>query len=225
MAAASLEAAGGITTGALRDDLTTPPSNAQYGTDLLANNINGPLALTTGAAETTQNKSPQWDALAGIKLHSNPPTASSTTVATGYVEWLDLQKGTAGPISATSSPVYADTLIDPWRVDINGATNAKPNVVTISGVGLYFPTLATEARGTISGVYVQPGTTSKCPAGGVELNLKQPLLLLNGAAAEAGIDNNTAGKPAYLCWASANNYVYPTTPQGLGATTGEIKNN
>lgn len=216
--ALQLETGGAVS---LRDNLLTPPSNGQYGADLLANNTAGPLALTTAPTETVANKNPQFDAFVGLKLNSNP-AATTTSVAVGYVEFADFQNATAGT-GATASPVYADTLVNPWRVEVNGAKNAAPNVVTISGVGLYFPVLADEARGTLAGLYEQPG--ANCAAGGVKLNLKQPGLLVNGANVEAGVDNGTAGKNAFLCFVSSNNYVFPTTPTGLGALTGSVKNN
>jgi len=86
--ASQLEAAGGIEVGVLRDDLSvagkTPPSNAQYGADLLLENTNGALALTKGpvAKAVVINESPQFDSFVGLKLHSNP-AASATSVATG----------------------------------------------------------------------------------------------------------------------------------------------
>lgn len=225
MAVNILTAAGGITTGALRDDLTVtaPATNAQYGTDILAQNTKGALALTTGEPAEVQNQNGQFYAFVGLKLHSNPE-AKNCSVATAYAEFVDLQKATH---LTASSPVYADTLIDPWRVDINSDMCAvNPGVVRIGGVGLFFPTLGIEARGTIEGVYVQPGATSNCTAGGVQFNLKQPNLLLNGVATlKPGINNTEVGKNAYLCFVSANNYVYPTVGKELGPLTGEITKN
>jgi hypothetical protein len=216
--AAILEAKGGIQGGALRDDLTTPPSNAQYGADILAQNTKGILALTVGGA--VQQKVPINDAFAGLQLHSNPEAKNCST-ATAYATFVDIQDATTS--AGVNSPVYADTLIDPYRVDINSdlcATN--PGLVTISGLGLYFPTLAVEVRGVIKGLYEQPG--ANCAAGGVKLNLAQPGLLINGAGPppEVGFSNG-AGANAYLCFVSANNYLYPNVGKELGPLTGEIK--
>jgi hypothetical protein len=73
-------------------------------------------------------------------------------------------------------------------------------------------------------VYEQPG--ANCAGGGVKLDLTQPLLTINGAGPppEAGFSNGAAGN-AFLCFVSANNYVYPTVGKELGPLTGEIKNN
>ena len=218
MGAAILEAKNGIQGGALRDDLTTPPSNAQYGADILVQNTKGILALTVGGV--VQNKIPINDAFAGLQLHSNPEAKNCST-ATLYYEFVDLQD--ANTPSGVNSPMYADTLIAPWRVDINSdLCPTNPGKVTISGLGLYFPTLASEVRGTLQGLYEQPG--ANCAAGGIKFNLAQPLLTINGAGPppELGISNG-AGAAAFLCFVSANNYVYPTVPKELGPPTGEIK--
>jgi hypothetical protein len=213
-AANVLNAAGGV---ALRDDLTTPPSNAQYGADILAQNTKSILALTVGGV--VQNRNPINDAFVGLQLHSNPEAKNCST-ATAYATFVDLQNATTP--GGVSSPVYADTLIDPFRVDINSdLCTTNPGQVLIQGVGLYFPTLAVEVRGFIKGLYEQPGVN--CAAGGVKLNLAQPGLLVNGAGTpEVGISNG-AGAVAYLCFVSANNYVFPTVPKELGPLTGEIK--
>jgi hypothetical protein len=226
MAVPQLKAEGGIEAGGLRDDLTTPPTNAQYGADLLAQNTAAPLQLFKGgAAEEGLNKNGRWAAFVGIKLHSNPMAVNCST-ATGYVEFADFQKAVTVP-GGLNSPVYADTLIAPWRVDINSNSceaAKNPNKVTVTGVGLYFPLLlgGQEVRGTITGKYEPPG--GNCSAGGVNLDLQQPGLLANGAAIGAGINNGTAGVHAFLCFVSANNDVYPAVPVGEGAITGKIKN-
>ncbi len=219
-AMAQLVAAGGEVTGSLRDDLTTAPSNAQYGADLLATNTKGPLQLTDeGALQTPVNKSPQYYAFVGVKLHSNP-TAANCSVTTGYAEFADFQHATHG---TTPSPVYSDTLIDPWRIDIRShlcATN--PDRVTVYASGLYFPVLGIEVRGNIVGTYQAP--IAGCSAGGINLDLEQPGLLANGAAVGAGINNGTLNEHAFLCFISSNDYVYPTNAGSLTAITGTIKN-
>lgn len=216
MAAPQLEAKKGGVVGALRDDLLTPPSNAQYGADILAQNTVNNVTLTIGATEIS---SPQFDVFLGIKLHSNPPTAANCTVATGYVTFVDFQSETTIVKEVVmQTPVYADDLIAPWRLDIRSALCAeKPNVITISGVGLYFPTLTSEARGAITGKYEQHG--ANCSAGGVKLDMNQPGLLVNGANVEPKVNE------PFLCFVSANNYVFPKAPVGLGVLEGEIKNN
>jgi hypothetical protein len=228
--ASQLEAAGGIETGIVRDDLsvvgTNAPTNAQYGADLLTQNTLGQLALTKGPALTAvvQNIIPQFDSFVGLKLHSNP-TATTTSVATGYAVFADFQKSEKGAAGGGNSPVYPDNVIAPWRVDINGAKNAAPNVVKITGVGLYFPVLGVEVRGNITGTYVNKAA-GFCTGGGIRLDILQPGLLLNGAAGqELGINNTIANKNAFLCIVSADNYVYPTVPKELGPLTGEINNN
>jgi hypothetical protein len=223
MAKSILEAKGGKEGAAafvpLRDDLTTAPSNAQYGADILTQNTKAALALTV--AGVVQNRNATNYAFVGLKLHSNPEAKNCST-AVGYVEFADFQN--AENSAGANSPVYSDTLIDPWRFEIRSdmcATN--PGKVTIYGTGFWFPVLATEVRGTITGVYEQPGVAN-CTGGGVKLDLAQPLLTINGAGPppEAGISNNAGGN-AFLCFVSANNYLYPTVGKELGPLTGEIK--
>jgi hypothetical protein len=236
MAVNVLTAAGGVETGTLRDDLnvtsgTNPPTNGQFGTTVLAQNTKGPVALTTGSPATVVNKSPEFDDFVGLQLHSNP--ATSTTVcnaAGGYVEFADFENSTLQS-GTTNSPTYVNTLLDPFRVLINSASSPctavgtggekEQRLVTIRNVEFYLPVAGVEVFGTLTGKYVQPGTGSKCPAGGVELALSQPGLV----PANSGLDNGTVGEPAFLCFVSANNYVYPTTGKELGPTTGEVKDN
>lgn len=225
LGANALEAAGGIETGKLRDELTTPPTGGEYGANLLASNTNGPLVFTSAPTETVFEKLPQFDAFFGLALASDPE-ATTSSVAVSHVEFVDLSKSTQST-TTNNSPIYSSSLTSPWRVEIRGAKNTEhAGAVTISGVGLYFSTLKVELTGTITGEYVQPGVGSKCPVGGIELALKQPSLLANGSnVPELGFNNGTSGKPTFICFVAANNYAYPTASSGFGALTGEIKNN
>lgn len=228
LAVQQLTASGGAETGALRDSLTSPaaPSSDRYGTDALLENTVGALALTINPSGTTVQAqvSPQYDAYLGLKLDNNP-TAANCSVADGNVEFADFQDSTSpGILSGAESPTYANTLDSEWRVEINSnMCTTNPDKVTTSGAGLWFPTLDSEATGTFTGTYVQSSAT--CPAGGIELDLSQPAVLINGLNENAGIDDGTAGQNAYLCVISANNYVYPTSPSGPGSLTGVITNN
>lgn len=215
LAVQQLTASGGAETGALRDNLVTPPSNGQYGADALLNNTTNPIRFSLSG--TGVNSSPQYDAFLGLKLNSNP-TAANCSVAGGYVEFADFQ-------NSSPSDTFADTLIDPWRVSINSdSCSTDPDQVTVSGVGLYFPEIPLEVTGTVTGTYEEPGVN--CPAGGIKLDVDQPGILVDGSAvAGTQIDDGTAGANAYLCLVSANNYVYPTSPAGLGSLTGAVTNN
>jgi hypothetical protein len=222
MAVNVLTAAGGSEAGALRDDLATPPTNGQYGTNALLQNTKATLALTSGGVVV--NKNPRWESFVGLALHSNPVTSTTTCVsAGGYVEFADFQNATN--TVPESSPVYANTLLDPWRVLINsasapGCAAAAQRVVTIRNVELWFPKLlgGLEVTGTITGKYAQPG--ANCSAGGVELDLAQGGLVPAGSGISDG-----AGGNAFLCFVSANNYVFPTTPTGEGVIKGTITDN
>jgi hypothetical protein len=225
MAVNVLTASGGMQAGGLRDDLTTPPSNGNYGADLLASNKSGLQWTQGGASQEPLAQNPQWDVLVGLKLNSNPVVSETTcSAAAGYVEFADFQGTTH---MGASFPFYADTLTR-WRVTINSANTkgcTEPGVVTISGVGLYNPVWGSEVTGTIIGVYAQPGPGAPCAAGGVQLNLIQRGLLANGANVGLGFDNGVVGANAFLCFVSSDNYVYPSSPTGPGALTGSIASN
>lgn len=234
MALNVLTAAGGIEAGALRDDLnvtsgTNPPTNGQFGANILAQNTKGAFALTTGTPPVVVNKSPQNYDFVGLQLHSNP--AVSTTQcnsAGGYVQFADFQDSTLQN-TTTNSPTYVNTLLFPFRTLINSVsapctTTAGENekgLVTIRNTEFYLPVAGVLAFGTIKGKYVEPGTGSKCLGGGVELELEQPGLVPAGS----GINNGVAGEHAFLCFVSANNYVYPTAGKEIGPLTGAITDN
>jgi len=209
----------------LRDDLVEPPTFGGFGTDILAVNTQSPLRLCekSGAGvgcEGTVNKNPKADAFFGIKLHVNPKTqALRCEKAEGWVQWADIQNAKSG---ANVSPMFAGTSVGengPWDLTIwsDKATpcGVKTGVVEIRHFAAYFPALGgapgwevtTPATGAITGKYEQPG--ANCEAGGVKLEVAQ-MLEINGPPAKSfAIDNGTALTNVYLCFVSANDYVYP----------------
>lgn len=200
---------------ALRDDFTEPPETdfPGFGANIFGVNTAGPLRLS---ALGVFNENPVNDGLFGLNIDRNPLTSTTKCEhARGYVEFVDIQNAKNNVPEA--SPVYSDTAPgqnEAWPFSIlsnHCATN--PGQVIIERVDLFFPKLATKnitVSGTILGKYVQPGTTSKCPGGGIELTEAQKLLLFNGASAESKITGGAEGK-AFICFVSSNNNLYPET--------------
>jgi hypothetical protein len=200
----------------LRDDATTPPTGGGYGTSVLAVNTAGNLRYGFKVAGVTaRNEIEAGYADFGIKLVENPKSkAGECVVAKGLVTWVDIQKaGLSG--NKKSSPVY-DNTEKAWPLSVRSDFCAtEPGVVKVEGVGLFLPELEKEVvGGALTGKYVQPtgGEVAPCPAGGVEFNVKQPLVTLSvGEAGSFELDNGTVGKPAFLCFVAANNYLFPKT--------------
>lgn len=84
--------------------------------------------------------------------------------------------------------------------------------MTIANVSLLFETFAAgspvTATGSFIGKYEQPG--ANCPAGGVKLEIKQPGITTSPVTEKPELDNGEEGN-AFICFVSANNYVFPTT--------------
>jgi hypothetical protein len=199
---------------ALRDDAVTPPAGGGYGSSALATDTNGPLRLS---ALGSFNENPTGYAFFGVKLDKDPNTSTTACEkATGWVTFVDIQN--AKNNTGAFSPVYDNTSPGfnaawPFKVnsDNTGCAVAERGVVTIENVALFFPNLATgnvTVTGTMKGKYVQPGATSKCQAGGVELN-KAQMMTVNGVNLEVEISNGAAKEAGFVCFVSANNNLFP----------------
>jgi hypothetical protein len=201
----------------LRDNSTTPPTGGEFGTEALAVNTAGSLRLTAKIAGlAAHNENPKGYAFFGIKLGKNPASANCN-IAEGSVTFADLQDATTG---GAESPVFPNNVVWPIKVRSDKCTT-EPGVVTIESVGLFFPNFhELKATGTFTGKWVQPGA---CPggSGGIELNVKQTGVALS-TGTEPEIDNGTTGKPAFICFVSAENYLYPTTAPTWTPLTGAI---
>jgi hypothetical protein len=229
-----LEGKGGTETGALRDDLIEPPehvSGGGYGTSILGTNSLGAIRLTIGEAF---NENAANYAYFGVKIHSNPeaPEGEKTKEckegkgeAEGWVSFVDIQN--AKDQSAVESPAYANTspgYNGEWPIGIKSdKCKNNPGKVTIEHVALYFPKLSAEAVGVLVGAYSEPNK-EKCSGGGIELTEAQTLTV-NGTATAVKLNNGTAGKPAFICFVSANNYLFPEKAPTWTPLTGEIKKN
>jgi len=206
----------------LRDDLVEPPEGGSFGTDALAVNTQGPLRLcekfkAAVGCEGVKNQNPINDAFFGLKLHENPTSANCHT-ATGWVEWADIQNATS--TGGVSSPVFAGTSPGDngaWSLSVRSdKCSTNPGRVSIDRFAIYIPVpgfwVTTPSTGEIVGKYIQP--SAQCAAGGVELNIEQTLEI-NDVSAARTIDNGTTGvgaaSNAFICFVSANNYVYPKT--------------
>jgi len=222
----------------LRDDLVEPPegvSGGGFGASILGTNLLGPLRLTDGELF---NENPATYAYFGVKLHSNPlaPPGANTEEckqgfgeAEGWVTFVDIQnaknaKAEASPVFDNTSPGYNG----PWPIGIKSdKCKNNPGQVKIERVALFFEKLAgapVVVAGTILGKYSQPAAL-KCPAGGIELTKVQKALTVNGAAAELEISNGVKKEVAFICFVSANNYLFPEKEVKWVPLVGEVKKN
>jgi hypothetical protein len=189
----------------LRANTDTPEG---YGTDALAVNTHQAIRYRFEIGGVFFNQViPTGDLMFGVKLQSNPE--SSTTecrAATGTIPWVDIQ-------NAKPTAVFDGSAA--WTFSINSnRCSSKPGEVIISNVSLLFETLGTgksaiTAAGTILGKYSQP-SAEKCPAGGIELVIVQRGITTKPATEEFQLDNDDGGI-AYVCFVSANNYLFPET--------------
>jgi hypothetical protein len=210
----------------LRDDLTEPPegiSGGGYGTSALAVNTAGKirLCLTIGGLKTC-NESPQGYVLFGVKLHSNPVSATECKAgqgeAKGWVTFVDWMHYTPSAVYDDTSPGYNGA----WPIGVRSdKCTVNPGKVTIERSALFFPGLANlVAAGTFTGKWVQPG---ECPggSGGIKLDVAQP-----GIRASFGekpeLDNGSANTNAFICFVASNNYLYPNTAPTWAPFTGNI---
>jgi hypothetical protein len=198
---------------ALRDDAVAPPTGGGYGTSGLAVNTAGTLrfcATLLGLKKCNEN--PTGYAFFGVKLHGNPATsATKCEEATGWVTFVDVQNAVTG---TTKSPVYDNTSPGSngaWPISVKSdstACGANAGKVTIEKSALYFPELlGVNATGTFTGKWVQPGECAG-GSGGVKLDTLQPGVKLSPGE-NPEVDNGTTGKNAFICFVSANNYLYP----------------
>jgi len=193
----------------LRDDAVAPPAGGGYGASALAINTKGPLRLS---ALGTFNENPTGYAFFGIKFVEDPVTSPTVCEkAKGLVTFVDIQD--ARNNTGAFSPVY-DNTERAWPFIVNSDNTGCPvverGVVTIEHVALFFPNLQAgnlAITGTIRGKYVQPSSDS-CPAGGIELN-KAQILAINGGNMEVEISNGASKGPAFICFVSSNNNLFP----------------
>jgi len=203
----------------------------EFGTDGLAVNTAGPVrfsATIKSTKEVITNESPAGYALFGVKLIKNPPapvTAEEKTKcevpykekgkavtvkaeAIGTVPWLDIQNG-------KPSAVFNDSKV--WELSVRSdLCKEKGGEVRVENVALLFETLGTgstsvTAAGKFVGKYSEPSSL-KCPGGGVELEIAQPGITTSPLVTEKPeIDDGEANKPAFICFVSSNNYLFPKT--------------
>jgi hypothetical protein len=212
------------------DGVSTSPQSTNYGTDGFAVNTAGKLRFCATSALLGRicNSNPAGYAFFGLKLFTNPE--SSATVcrrAEGNIPWVDIQR-------ATSSPVF-DGALSAWTFSVNsdnaGCSSTQKGVVTVRNASLLFETLAAGgpviATGTFKGVWSQPSSAAgKCPAGGIEINKVQSGITTEPETTAIEIDNGEATPaPAFICFVSANNYLYPDTAPVWAPFTGAIWKN
>jgi hypothetical protein len=184
----------------LRDGADAP---AGFGTDGLAVNTAGALrfkASPSGVAAVNSN--PKGYAFFGVKLDKNP-IAGNCTEATGWVPFVDVQ-------NATTSPVFSgDKPATPWVFKVRSdLCHELPGRVLVESSSLLFEAFGVTAAGTFQGIYEQPGVN--CPAGGVKLNIPQPLITTTPASTTTPEIDNNLGANAFVCFVSANNYLFPS---------------
>lgn len=197
----------------LRDDVTDAPEG--YGTDLLAVNINGPLRYRfSPGGVAAENSIPKGYVFFGLKLDKNPVAANGVE-ATGWVPLADIQR------ASTSAVFSGDKPSTPWLFKVRSDLSTEnPGRVLIENTSLLLETVGVTVAGAFQGIYQQPGTI--CPAGGVKLNIGQPgVVTVPASTTEPKLDNGAGGN-AYICFVSANNYVFPTNEPVWTPLTGEI---
>jgi hypothetical protein len=216
----------------LRDDedgAGTNPVSTKFGTDALAVNTKGPLRFrATDAGVVVNNENPTGYAFFGLKLDKDE--LSSATVcrkATGWVTSVDIQHAT--PSAAFSGTAPTPNGLGPWTLTLVSDSTACPAAergkVTVGNVSLLFETLVpitktpVKATGSFTGKYEQPG--ANCPNGGVKLDLKQPGITTEPATTNPEVDNG-AGSEAFVCFVSANNYVFPSSAPTWAASTNQV---
>jgi hypothetical protein len=214
----------------LRDDADgagTTPVSTKFGTDALAVNTKGPLRFrATDAGVVVNNENPTGYAFFGLKLDKNE--LSSKTVCrkvTGWVTSADIQHATPSAVFSGTAPTPSG--LGPWTLTLNSDSTAcaEPGKVTIANVSLLFETLVpiaktpVKATGSFTGKYEQPG--ANCPSGGVKLDRLQPGITTEPATTNQEVDNG-AGSEAYVCFVSANNYVFPSSAPTWAASTNQI---
>jgi len=180
-----------------------------FGTDALAVNTAGALRFSTKISGVAfRNKNPAGYAFFGLKLETNPPSANCSE-ATGQVRFADIQ-------DATPSAVFDGN--GAWKIRVKSdLCSSEPGKVKVENTSLLFEQLGAGKTPVIStgefvGTYSQPSSVAgKCPAGGVELAIDQPGITTTPASTGVEIDNGTTGKNAYICFVSANNYLFPET--------------
>lgn len=216
----------------LRDDFDGAPAAKGYGGDLLATNTAGTLrllSLNSSGAPVAKNQNPANYAYFGLEVLSNPETSSEVCRdAEGWVTFADIQNAEPSPIYAGISP----TRFGPWPFVVMSDSEAcgeQAGRVTIEDVHLFLSNVGggatATAVGTFTGTYSQPGE-GQCEAGGVELDLLQPGVTVSipalGQTLSGGVDNGNE-EPAFICFVSSNNALYPTEAPTWGPFTDDAE--
>jgi hypothetical protein len=197
----------------LRDDVTDAPNG--FGTDALAVNTAGTVRFkaTPGGVEA-KNENPKGYAFFGLKLDKNPVAANGAE-ATGWVPFVDVQHATPSAVFSGDKPAT------PWTFKIRSDLSTEnPGRVLIENTSLLFESFGLTAAGTFQGLYEQPG--ANCAAGGVKLNIEQPLITTSPASTTTPKLDNGAGGNAFICFVSANNYLFPEKEPVWAPLTGKI---
>lgn len=189
------------------DGLGTNPLSTNFGTDMLAVNTKGPLRFKVGAGAGEAATVPMGYGFFVFKLFTNPE--SSKTIcrqAQGNIPAADIQHASNSAVFNGSSGAWTFSI----KSDNEGCPLAEKGKVTIRNVSLLFETLKVGgtpivAAGAIAGAYENPD--ANCPAGGIKLNISQSGLMIEPTFASPEIDNG-AGGSAYICFVSANNYLF-----------------
>lgn len=199
-----------------------------FGTSALAVNTDDSLRLIARAGETpvAANSNPTGYAFFGLQVDRNPVTScgAGNEFATGFVQFADIQHATPSPVFAnighvTSAAEKEEGKVGgggPWPFRVRSDhCETEPGRVTIENVKLFFPKLeGAIATGTFVGTYEQPSNAegANCPGGGIKLDILQPgvTVKVGPEEFESSVDNG-GGANAFLCFVSANNYLWPET--------------
>lgn len=159
------------------------------------------------------NESPLGYTFFGVDLMSNPTNSLAKCVAaTGTVPWIDIQNGKPSAVFNVGTAASFYVMSDNKKCE----EQKVAGVVCVREITLLFEQLGAAkapviASGTFCGKYSQPNA-EKCPGGGIELNNEQPGVTTEPASTPpVVVDNGEEGKPALLCFVSANNYLFPKT--------------